>query len=91
MTEPNDFYWLTMDREDDALRSAAGLRPILARLDESFLPKPKTLEVPGARDGAIDGWLEPKIGKAVDKGKASIGLKAPGIQAAARSPDQRRG
>lgn len=82
MTEPNDFYWLTMDREDDTLQRGSALRPILERLAASFLPKPTKLESTGAREAAIDGWLDAKVGKAIDKGRPSIGLVAPGIQAA---------
>jgi hypothetical protein len=89
MTETNDFYWLTMDREDAKLRSSAAFRPIVERLDASFLPKPAKLEVTGAKDRAINGWLDAKIGKAIDDGKPSIGLVAPGIQTAIGLSDSR--
>lgn len=76
----DDFYWLWLNRDDDALREPLALRPVLDRLAHSFLPKPVVLETTGARDTTIDGWNDLKILKAVEKGKPSIGLKAPGLQ-----------
>ena len=78
----DDFYWLWLNRDDDALRDADALLPILQRLSQSFLPAPVTLEAVGARDTATTSWTDAKVLSAVQKQKESIGFKAPGIQAA---------
>jgi hypothetical protein len=79
MSDVNDFYYLQLDREGDAFHSYAALRPILERLDASFLPKPQKLEATSEREATVEGLLDPRVRKTIDKGRAYMGLKGPGV------------
>lgn len=87
--DDRDFYWVFISRDDADRRSSGSIRPIFERLEASFLPKPATLQVPGAREATIAGWLDPKAAKAIDVGKRSVGFVGQGIQASLVLPANR--
>ena len=70
----DDLVHIWINRDDAEIRGAEGFRPVLERLDTSFLPRPTHLEGPGARPRPIEGYLDPEVGKALDRGGRSVML-----------------
>ena len=70
----DDLVHIWINRDDAEIRGAEGFRPVLERLDTSFLPGPTRLEGPGARPRSIEGYLDPEVGKALDRGGRSVML-----------------
>ena len=70
----DDLVHIWINRDDAEIRGAEGFQPVLEQLDTSFLPRPTRLEGPGARPGPIEGYLDPEVGEALDRGGRSVML-----------------
>lgn len=63
-----------INRDDTDLQGWEALRPVLERLEKSFLPRPRTLEVTGLSDRPVKGYLDDAVKKALDRRKYSVVL-----------------
>ena len=60
--------------DDDSVRGASGFRPILERLQNSFLPQPSELVATDKPASAISGYLDEAVLKALDRKKHFVEL-----------------
>jgi hypothetical protein len=66
MTLTNDRIWMCINRSDTTIRGSAGFRPVLERLDRSFLPHPTSMEARG-KERKVTGYLDQVVLTALDR------------------------
>jgi hypothetical protein len=75
-----DRIHLWFNRNDEALRGAESFRPVLERLENSFLPRPTRVQVDGRAEREVKGYLDSQITKGLDRGAGTVKMSNPSEQ-----------
>jgi hypothetical protein len=67
--DTDDRFFIWINRDDAEFQGAGAFKPLLERLERSFLPRPTVLGADGKAGRAVKGYLDPAVLKALDRKK----------------------
>src|SRR6267154_6764988 len=70
----NDELEMFISRDDASIRGAGGFRPVLERLENSFLPRPSEVQATDMPGHAVTSYLDPSIDRTLDRKKHFVEL-----------------
>jgi hypothetical protein len=76
----HDRIHLWFNRNDEVLRGAESFRPVLERLENSFVPQPTRVQVDGRAEREVKGYLDSQITKGLDRGAGTVKMSNPSEQ-----------